>query len=126
MGPPNDGRADQRQRNSPQWEAGVVLDWLPDLADEVLLGSLALDAAYQEARQEPGPANRPPGEARPATGGPSPNLAVASPLSGPRNAAAAPGLEIPGPRVRPSETALPRAEAMYRGGVPAGSGGAGG
>jgi hypothetical protein len=32
--------------------AGVVLDWRSDLADEVLLGTLALDAAYQEARQE--------------------------------------------------------------------------
>lgn len=32
--------------------AGVVLDWRPDLADQVLLGTLALDAAYQESRQE--------------------------------------------------------------------------
>lgn len=32
--------------------AGVVLDWRPDLANDVLLGTLALDAAYQEARQE--------------------------------------------------------------------------
>jgi len=32
--------------------AGVVLDYRADLADEVLLGSMALDAAHQEARQE--------------------------------------------------------------------------
>lgn len=32
--------------------AGTVLDWLPDLADDVLSGDLALDAAYQKAKNE--------------------------------------------------------------------------
>lgn len=33
-------------------QAGIVLDWLPDLADEVLAGSLALDAAYIRAKDK--------------------------------------------------------------------------
>lgn len=33
-------------------QAGLVLDWRPELGDEVLLGALALDAAYGEARDE--------------------------------------------------------------------------
>lgn len=33
-------------------QAGIILDWREDLGNEVLLGELGLDAAYQEARQE--------------------------------------------------------------------------
>src|SRR5690606_28971309 len=32
--------------------AGIILDWLPQLADEVLSGTLALDAAYTRAKEE--------------------------------------------------------------------------
>jgi hypothetical protein len=32
--------------------AGTVLDWLPDLADQVLAGTLALDAAYTQAKDK--------------------------------------------------------------------------
>ena len=31
-------------------QAGVVLDWLPDVAEQVIAGTMALDAAYNAAK----------------------------------------------------------------------------
>ena len=66
--PPEGGRAGRWKRgsvpDSPDivssnntWQhlmmrAGIVLDWLPDLADQVLAGDLALDAAYTQAKDK--------------------------------------------------------------------------
>ena len=38
-------------RSNLNW-AGVVLDWMPDVADQVVAGTMALDAAYSAAKQK--------------------------------------------------------------------------
>lgn len=50
-----DDNARSRDNRGWQWavqKAGVVLDWLPHLAEDVMAGTLALDNAHQQARQK--------------------------------------------------------------------------
>jgi ParB-like chromosome segregation protein Spo0J len=51
------GAEDMREVSHNAWRkamesAGIILDWLPDLADQVLAGNLALDAAYTKAKDK--------------------------------------------------------------------------